>query len=405
MTIQECSDVAAVLKGSGLRVAMNNSDVRRTDPRTTASNLRSWLSSKKDGIKLLVTTLPLAGVDAKDLSLVIACGSHSVVDAKQTLGRLRNAGVCVLLTTLQEERSFHYLDTDGDDRPLSCRPESMRHLFAAVSSGKCLRAELMKACGSSYVARGGGGDGDDDDDDDDIGDLNTFSCRALKALGGNGAAIVLCSTCADGGTVWSPEPPRAAGDEQSSPLFPPPPPPPRLSGEPTGGGGEQRHEKRPGTLTNSYEARANGLLSAAKRATSSFEEKVAEAYTTCLHLVNLRSDVLTPLPCLFCDSESCLLTKARGGTGWCGVFLKKINYQWGSRCLKCFGLRHQSFDCGATSSTYHNRTCQHCMSPTCSYITKANHDPNFRQYSAECADGTGFDRANRAKNLGLGLGF
>jgi len=399
MTIQECSDVAAVLKGSGLRFAMNNSDVRRTDPRTTADNLRSWLGTKKGGILLLVTTLPLAGVDAKDLSLVIACGSHSVVDAKQTLGRLRNAGVGVLLTTAQEERSFSYLDTDGDDRPLSCRPESMRNLFAAVSSGKCLRAELMKACGSSYVARGGGGDGDDDDDDDDIGDLNTFSCRALKALGGNGAAIVLCSTCADGGTVWSPEPPRAAGDEQSSPLFPPPPPPPRLSGEPTGGEGEQRHQKRPGTLTNSYEARANGLLSAAKRATSSFEDKVAEAYTTCLHLVNLRSDVLTPLPCLFCDSESCLLTKARGGTGWCGVFLKKINYQWSSRCLKCFGLRHQLSGCGATSSTYHNRTCQHCMSPTCSYITKANHDPNFRQYSAECADGTGFDRANRAKNV------
>ena len=152
-------------------------------------------------------------------------------------------------------------------------------------------------------------------------------------------------------------------------------------------------------MGNSSEARAAGLLSAAKRVTSSLEEKVAEAYTTCLKLVSLRSDVQKPLPCLYCDSESCLLAVERGNTGWCGVFLKKIKYQWSARCLKCFGLNHQSLECGAISSTYHDRTCLHCMSPTCSYITKANHDPNFTQYSAECADGSGFQRANRAKNV------
>ena len=161
-------------------------------------------------------------------------------------------------------------------------------------------------------------------------------------------------------------------------------------------------QKRASALNLSLEARSEGLLSASKRGggSATFEETVAACYADCLLLVDARSTAMVPLPCLYCDKSGCLLVREGPSSSWCSVFVTSIKRQWSGRCLKCFAKEHFAKDCEATFLTYYDRTCQHCMSPTCSYIRKAAHDQSFNAYkSAACPDPVGFALADRAKNV------
>lgn len=452
MTIKHCSQFKNYLTWKGITCAVNNSEAKSNDP-DHGTNMSSWLGDEKDSKLIMISTMPLAGVDPKRLETIIVCGSYSIIDLKQSFGRGRDACTAVFLATSNSTKYLRKLiacdlrkHTTIDNRPEVCKPQGVLSLVESLESKSCFRRELLQVTLVEPV------------EGVDIYDLE---CKAIRTLDPN---TVLCSNCSPK-FVWPPvkalsasesafnacrdystflvnEAASAAAAAAKAPdSMPPPqrvnPNPYATQPVPSMMNADFDRENRPAptkapviqnspnslSLTNYYLKRSfessqsptqlmnenenesprksPHLIRSSEGSSGcnsdAHKQLVYHSYKEALRLVKGRETSLPSVKCVFCDNAYCL---SDCPTDLCPVFDKEAA-KWSDasrRCMRCSGVGHWSRDCPLSYRMYYSVLCMDCLSPNCSRDQTARSCPHFQEFKMPCSRPTSFSKilANRA---------